>query len=110
MRSLAVPAQLTAASAAVIVVVVMMAADSGSSEDVAVIGNTDLTSTESENNIINTVIISRLSRWQSCVAASVAPRQTFPRAGLELSEQLTNFALACRRFGSQSIFAFSLGC
>uniref|UniRef100_A0A673BCE7 Sorting nexin-4-like n=1 Tax=Sphaeramia orbicularis TaxID=375764 RepID=A0A673BCE7_9TELE len=31
-------------------------ADSGSSEEVAVIGNTDITSTESENNIINTMV------------------------------------------------------
>lgn len=32
-------------------------ADSGSSEEVAVIGNTDITSAESENNIINTVVL-----------------------------------------------------
>lgn len=35
----------------------MMMADSGSNEEVAVIGNTDITSTESENNIINTVVL-----------------------------------------------------
>lgn len=35
----------------------VMMADFGSSEEVAVIGNTDLTSTESENNIINTVVL-----------------------------------------------------
>ena len=34
----------------------MMMADSGSNEEVAVIGNTDITSTELENNIINTVV------------------------------------------------------
>lgn len=34
-----------------------MMADSGSIEEVAVIGNTDITSTESENNIINTVVL-----------------------------------------------------
>uniref|UniRef100_A0A8C7XRM9 Sorting nexin 4 n=1 Tax=Oryzias sinensis TaxID=183150 RepID=A0A8C7XRM9_9TELE len=34
----------------------MIMADSGSSEEVAVIGNTDITSTESENNIINTMV------------------------------------------------------
>lgn len=33
-----------------------MMADSGSTEEVAVIGNTDITSAESENNIINTVV------------------------------------------------------
>uniref|UniRef100_A0A4W6F118 Bridging integrator 1 n=1 Tax=Lates calcarifer TaxID=8187 RepID=A0A4W6F118_LATCA len=33
-----------------------MMADSGSSEEVAVIGNIDLTSSESENNIINTMV------------------------------------------------------
>ncbi|MEQ2265348.1 hypothetical protein XENORESO_005877, partial [Xenotaenia resolanae] len=31
-------------------------ADSGNSEEVAVICNTDITSTESENNIINTMV------------------------------------------------------
>lgn len=36
----------------------MMMADSGSTEEVAVIGNTDITSAESENNIINTVKLS----------------------------------------------------
>lgn len=35
----------------------MIMADSGSSEEVAVICNTDITSTESENNIINTVVL-----------------------------------------------------
>lgn len=35
----------------------MMMADSGSNEEVAVIGNTDITSTESENNMINTVVL-----------------------------------------------------
>lgn len=35
----------------------VMMADSGSSEEVAVIGNTDLTSSESENNVINTVVL-----------------------------------------------------
>lgn len=35
----------------------MIMADSGSSEEAAVIGNTDITSTESENNIINTVVL-----------------------------------------------------
>ncbi|KAM9850813.1 sorting nexin-4 [Aulostomus maculatus] len=34
----------------------MVMADSGSNEQVAVIGNTDITSTESENNIINTMV------------------------------------------------------
>uniref|UniRef100_A0A3Q2P4S4 Sorting nexin 4 n=1 Tax=Fundulus heteroclitus TaxID=8078 RepID=A0A3Q2P4S4_FUNHE len=34
----------------------MIMADSGSSEEVAVICNTDITSTESENNIINTMV------------------------------------------------------
>ncbi|KAE8299426.1 Sorting nexin-4 [Larimichthys crocea] len=34
----------------------MMMADSGSTEEVAVIGNTDITSAESENNIINTMV------------------------------------------------------
>uniref|UniRef100_A0A3P9LN01 Sorting nexin 4 n=1 Tax=Oryzias latipes TaxID=8090 RepID=A0A3P9LN01_ORYLA len=34
----------------------MIMADSGSSEEVAVIGNNDITSTESENNIINTMV------------------------------------------------------
>lgn len=34
-----------------------MMADSGSNEEVAVIGNTDITSVESENNIINTVVL-----------------------------------------------------
>lgn len=34
-----------------------MMADSGSSEEVAVIGNTDLNSSESENNVINTVVL-----------------------------------------------------
>ncbi|KAK5861263.1 hypothetical protein PBY51_022673 [Eleginops maclovinus] len=33
-----------------------MMADSGSNEEVAVIGNTDITSTESESNIINTMV------------------------------------------------------
>lgn len=35
----------------------MMMADSGSIEEVAVIGNTDITTTESENNFINTVVV-----------------------------------------------------
>lgn len=34
-----------------------MMADSESIEEVAVIGNTDITPTESENNIVNTVVI-----------------------------------------------------
>ncbi|RVE64421.1 hypothetical protein OJAV_G00125660 [Oryzias javanicus] len=34
----------------------MIMADSGSSEEAAVIGNTDITSAESENNIINTMV------------------------------------------------------
>lgn len=38
-----------------------MMADSASSEEVAVIGNTDITSVESENNLINTVVLLLLS-------------------------------------------------
>lgn len=34
-----------------------MMADSESIEEVAVIGNTDITPTESENNIVNTVVL-----------------------------------------------------
>lgn len=48
-------AQLTAAAAARRSDDQMIMADCGSSGEVAVIGNTDITSTESENNIINTV-------------------------------------------------------
>lgn len=40
---------------------VKMMADSDSA-DVALIGNTDLTSSESENNIVNTVILFRLNK------------------------------------------------
>lgn len=36
---------------------VTMMADSESIEEVAVIGNTDITPTESENNIVNTVVL-----------------------------------------------------
>lgn len=50
------PAQLTAAAAAAVLWQPITMADSVSSEEVAVISNTDITSTESENNIINTVV------------------------------------------------------
>lgn len=48
------PAQLTRAA---LPVVRKMMADSESIEEVAVIGNTDITPSESENNIVNTVVL-----------------------------------------------------
>lgn len=57
-----------------------MMADSGSSEEVAVIGNIDLTSSESENNIINTVVLfvilgNKRVRSLKCL---FLPLKTFP--------------------------------
>ncbi|XP_053732791.1 sorting nexin-4-like isoform X2 [Synchiropus splendidus] len=43
----------------------MMMADSGSHEEVAVIGNTDITSTESENNVINTMVEKETSEMRT---------------------------------------------
>lgn len=58
-------------------------ADSGSSEEVAVIGNTDITSAESENNIINTVVLLVIlcdrNVWEFFKTAWFHLRKTFPK-------------------------------
>lgn len=58
-------------------------ADSGSSEEVAVIGNTDITSAESENNIINTVVLLVIlcdrNVWEFLKKSLVSLAKTFPK-------------------------------
>lgn len=52
-------------------------ADSESIEEVAVIGNTDITPTESENNIVNTVVLFGVLRNVSRVKIFSLFRENF---------------------------------